>query len=229
MEAEGQGQRASGQTSLTCGGFHTTGRSRRGAPLGALDFYRAPPPLEAWGASPVSSPISTLNPPRLSPRRSALALGPSRRAALRALVPRRAPSRRAARPRAAPRALCAPSRRTACRALAPTPQAGANDGWRRRGRGWGTATRDGTAAAAATPRRDAYRPRPRTRPTCEHAAQGSRRQHTQQPQLAACPCRARVQGEGRHPWMGAGVGPGSNSPARAPRSSRRRPPARSPP
>ena len=88
MEAsEGQGQRASGQTSLTCGGFHTTGRSRRGAPLGALDFYRAPPPLEAWGASPVSSPISTLNPPRLSPRRRALALRPSRRAALRALVP----------------------------------------------------------------------------------------------------------------------------------------------
>ena len=36
---------------LDCGGFHTTrARMRGGTPLGALDIYIAPPPLEAWGA-----------------------------------------------------------------------------------------------------------------------------------------------------------------------------------
>ena len=36
---------------LGCGGFHTTrARLRGGTPLGALDIYIAPPPLEAWGA-----------------------------------------------------------------------------------------------------------------------------------------------------------------------------------
>ena len=34
-----------------CGGFHITrARMRGGTPLGALDIYKAPPPLEAWGA-----------------------------------------------------------------------------------------------------------------------------------------------------------------------------------
>ena len=34
-----------------CGGFHTTrARCAGWYPLGALDIYIAPPPLEAWGA-----------------------------------------------------------------------------------------------------------------------------------------------------------------------------------
>ena len=34
---------------LVRGAFHTTGRLRRGTPLGALDMFKVPPPLEAWG------------------------------------------------------------------------------------------------------------------------------------------------------------------------------------
>ena len=45
------GQRARVRAHLDCGGFHTTrARMRGGTPLGALDIYIAPPPLEAWGA-----------------------------------------------------------------------------------------------------------------------------------------------------------------------------------
>ena len=40
-----------GEGTFRCGGFHSTrARARGGTPLGALDIYIAPPPLEAWGA-----------------------------------------------------------------------------------------------------------------------------------------------------------------------------------
>ena len=51
----GRGLESSGAPS--CGGFHTTrARVRGGTPLGALDTYIAPPPLEAWGAVLVLQP-----------------------------------------------------------------------------------------------------------------------------------------------------------------------------
>ena len=57
---------------LDCGGFHTTrARMRGGTPLGALDIYIAPPPLEAWGA--VTARVPTKVNPRVA---AALKWGP---------------------------------------------------------------------------------------------------------------------------------------------------------
>ena len=52
-----EGKCSSWISHLGCGGFHTTrARLRGGTSLSALDIYKAPPPLEAWGAVARRSP-----------------------------------------------------------------------------------------------------------------------------------------------------------------------------